>query len=138
MPAIDSATITAFFLFDVADEFDLAALQNEIGGGAAKARFVPKSGAPSYFKYAVPPLLVAPTAETVIVSPVSGANVSLASTSMELFVLSSSTVAVSSSAVGSLLTSATVTVTVAVALPPLPSLIVYVNVYAPENAVAGV
>jgi hypothetical protein len=58
VPAIDSATITAFFLFDVADEFDLAALQNEIGGGAAKARFVPKSGAPSYFKYAVPPLLV--------------------------------------------------------------------------------
>ena len=58
MSAIESATITAFFLFDVADDIDLAALQKEIGGGAAEARFVPKSGAPSYFKYAVPPLLV--------------------------------------------------------------------------------
>jgi hypothetical protein len=56
--AIESATITAFFLFDIADDIDLAALKNEIGGGMAEARFVPKSGAPSYFKYAVPPLVV--------------------------------------------------------------------------------
>jgi hypothetical protein len=55
---ITSASITAFFLFDVAEAIDLAALQRQIGGGAAAARFVPKSGAPSYFQYAVPPLVV--------------------------------------------------------------------------------
>jgi hypothetical protein len=55
---ITSASITAFFLFDVAEAIDLAALQRQIGGGAAEARFVPKSGAPSYFQYAVPPLVV--------------------------------------------------------------------------------
>jgi hypothetical protein len=58
VPAIESATITAFFLFDIADDIDLAALKDEIGGGVAEARFVPRSGAPSYFKYAVPPLVV--------------------------------------------------------------------------------
>ena len=58
MAAIESATITAFFLFDVADDIDLAALKKEIGGGPAEVRFVPRSGAPSYFKYAVPPLVV--------------------------------------------------------------------------------
>jgi hypothetical protein len=58
VPAIESATITAFFLFDVADDIDLAALKNEIGGGPAEVRFVPKAGAPSYFKYAVAPLVV--------------------------------------------------------------------------------
>jgi hypothetical protein len=58
VPAIESATITAFFLFDVAEDIDLAALQREIGGGSAEARFLPRSGAPSYFKYSVPPLLV--------------------------------------------------------------------------------
>ena len=58
MAQITSASITAFFLFDVAEAIDLAALQRRIGGGAAEARFVPKSGAPSYFQYAVPPLVV--------------------------------------------------------------------------------
>ena len=58
MPAINAASITAFYLFDVADEIDLARLQKEIGGGAAAARFAPKSGTPSYLQYAIPPLIV--------------------------------------------------------------------------------
>jgi hypothetical protein len=58
LPAINAATVTVFFLFDVAEEIDLAALQKAIGGGAAAVRFVPKSGAPSYFQYAVPPLVI--------------------------------------------------------------------------------
>ncbi|HSC29902.1 MAG TPA: hypothetical protein VLD67_21665 [Vicinamibacterales bacterium] len=58
MPAIRSATATAFFLFDVAEQIDMAALQEAIGGSAASARIVPKSGAPSYFQYATPPVVV--------------------------------------------------------------------------------
>lgn len=60
MPTITGATITAFYLFDVADQIDLAALRAEIGGGAASARFVPKSTAPSYLQYAIPPLVIDP------------------------------------------------------------------------------
>ena len=58
MPAIESATLTAFYLFDVADDIDVAALRATIGGNAASARFVPKSTAPSYFQYATPPVVV--------------------------------------------------------------------------------
>ena len=58
MPQITAASLTAFFLFDVAEAIDLSLLQKGIGAGAAEARFVPKSGAPSYFQYAVPPLVV--------------------------------------------------------------------------------
>ena len=38
MPAITSATITAFYLFDVAEQIDLVALRAAIGGGAMHAR----------------------------------------------------------------------------------------------------
>lgn len=58
MPAIASATITAFYLFDVADQIDLRALRATIGGGAADARFTPKSAAPSYLQYSVAPVVV--------------------------------------------------------------------------------
>ena len=58
MAQITAGSITAFFLFDVAEGFDLSLLQRDIGAGAAEARFVPKSGAPSYFQYTVPPLVV--------------------------------------------------------------------------------
>ena len=58
MPQITAGSLTAFFLFDVAEAIDLALLQKVIGASAAEARFVPKSGAPSYFQYAVPPLVV--------------------------------------------------------------------------------
>jgi hypothetical protein len=58
MAAIQAATMTAFYLFDVADQIDVAALRKEIGGGAASARLVPKSSAPSYFQYSTPPVVV--------------------------------------------------------------------------------
>ena len=49
MPAIKSAAITAFYLFDVADDINLAALRAAIGASAASAPLIPKSNAPSYF-----------------------------------------------------------------------------------------
>ena len=58
MPAITSATLTAFYLFDVADQIDVAGLQSSIGGGAAAARLTPKSTAPPYFQYSTPPVVV--------------------------------------------------------------------------------
>ena len=58
MPAITSATITAFYLFDVAEQIDLNALRAAIGGGAMNARFTTKSAAPSYLQYSTPPVMV--------------------------------------------------------------------------------
>ena len=58
MPAITSATITAFYLFDVAEQIDLTALRAAIGGGAMNARFTTKSAAPSYLQYSTPPVIV--------------------------------------------------------------------------------
>ena len=58
MPAITSATITAFYLFDVAEQIDLTALRAAIGGGAINARLTTKSAAPSYLQYATPPVVV--------------------------------------------------------------------------------
>jgi hypothetical protein len=58
MPPITSATLTAFYLFDVADDIDVASLQSAIGGGAAAARLVPKSIAPPYLRYTTPPVVV--------------------------------------------------------------------------------
>jgi hypothetical protein len=58
MPAITSATLTAYYLFDVADQIDVAWLQNAIGGGAAVARLVPKSSVPPYLQYSTPPVVV--------------------------------------------------------------------------------
>jgi hypothetical protein len=58
VPTITSATITAFYLFDVAEAIDLAALRHAIGGGATNAQLTTKSAAPSYLRYAVPPVAV--------------------------------------------------------------------------------
>ena len=58
MPAITSATITAFYLFDVAEQIDFTALRAAIGGGAINAQLTTKSAAPSYLQYATPPILV--------------------------------------------------------------------------------
>ena len=58
MPAITSATITAFYLFDVAEGIDLTKLRAAIGGGAINARLTTKSAAPSYLQYATPPVVV--------------------------------------------------------------------------------
>jgi hypothetical protein len=58
MPAIQAATLTAFYLFDVADQIDVGALPAAIGGGAASVRLLPKSTAPSYFQYSTLPVAV--------------------------------------------------------------------------------
>jgi len=58
VPAITAATITAFYLYDVAEAIDLAALRREFGGSAAAAQFVPKTSTPSYVQYASPPVVV--------------------------------------------------------------------------------
>ncbi len=72
------------------------------------------------------------TAVTVSVSPVSGAIVSLASTLSTVAPLSWATVKLSFTASGGVVRpGVTVTVTVAVSVPPLPSEIVYVNVAVP-------
>lgn len=66
MPAdITDATINVLYLFDIAEQIDLAALQRAVGGGAAAARFVPKSAAPSYVQYTTPPVVVDGDALTV-------------------------------------------------------------------------
>src|SRR5207253_2691142 len=79
------------------------------------------------------------TDTTVSVSPVSGAVLSLASTSSTVALLSSATVKLSAVAVGGLFVPATVTVTVPMALPvpPLPSEPVYANVVGPLKLGAG-
>jgi hypothetical protein len=58
VPAISSGTVTIFYLFDIVDQIDLDRLSAAIGGGAAAAKFVPKSAAPSYLQYATAPVIV--------------------------------------------------------------------------------
>src|SRR5207302_3039602 len=70
-------------------------------------------------------------------SGLAAALVALASTGIAVGTESSAIVAMSSAATGGSLTGVTVTVTVAVAAPPLPSLIVYVNVAVPLKFGAG-
>jgi hypothetical protein len=55
---VRSATIVAFYLFDVAEQIDLAALRSALGGDAAQAPLTRKASAPSYLQYAVPPVVV--------------------------------------------------------------------------------
>ena len=57
MPAIVDSTITAFYLFDVAEQIDLTALRAVIGG-ASPARLTTKAFAPSYLQYSTPPVVV--------------------------------------------------------------------------------
>jgi len=58
MAAIASATITAFYLFDVAEQIDLPAVRAAVGAAATAARFTRGRGAPSYLQYARPPVVV--------------------------------------------------------------------------------
>jgi hypothetical protein len=58
MPTIQTATVTAFYLFDVAEQIDLARLRAVIGGEAVSARITTKSAAPAHLQYAVPPVVV--------------------------------------------------------------------------------
>ena len=53
---ITSATITAFYLFDVAEQIDLTRLRALIRGGET-ARLTSKSTAPSYLQYQIPPVV---------------------------------------------------------------------------------
>jgi len=53
---ITSATVTAFYLFDVAEQIDLTRLRTLIRGGET-ARLTSKSTAPSYMQYQTPPVV---------------------------------------------------------------------------------
>ena len=57
MEEIAAATITAYYLYDVAEQIDLTALRATLGTGAA-ARLQPAAITPSYFQYQTPPLVV--------------------------------------------------------------------------------
>src|SRR5215468_5784573 len=52
-----SGTITAFFLYDVAEAIDLGRVQQEVAGGVA-ARLVPKPTTPPYVQYRQPPITI--------------------------------------------------------------------------------
>ena len=56
MPDIRSAQIYAFYLFDVAETVNLAAIPALIGGPTVAARLAPKSPTPAYVQYEKPPL----------------------------------------------------------------------------------
>ncbi len=54
---ITAATVTAFYLFDVAESIDLARLRDLIGASVEAARFQPKPVTPDYVQYHEPPLM---------------------------------------------------------------------------------
>jgi hypothetical protein len=56
MPPIRDAHIFAFYLFDVAETIDLAAIPNLIAGPAVAARLAPRPATPAYVQYDKPPL----------------------------------------------------------------------------------
>src|SRR5579884_3201260 len=56
MSQIRSGSIVAFYLFDISETIDLAAVRALVGGPAVAARFAPKPAAPSYLQYEKPPL----------------------------------------------------------------------------------
>jgi hypothetical protein len=58
VPAINAATITAFYLFDVAEQIDLPSVRSAVGDAATAARLTGGRGAPSYLQYARPPVVV--------------------------------------------------------------------------------
>jgi hypothetical protein len=55
---IRTGSITAFYLFDIADEIDLAAVPRLLGTPAAPARLAPKPLTPASVRYQQPPLVV--------------------------------------------------------------------------------
>jgi hypothetical protein len=56
MPPIRDAHIFAFYLFDVAETIDLAAIPTLVAGAAVPARLAPKPATPAYVQYDKPPL----------------------------------------------------------------------------------
>jgi hypothetical protein len=57
MPPIRDAHLFAFYLFDVAETIDLAAIPRLIAGPAVAARLAPKPATPAYVQYDKPPQL---------------------------------------------------------------------------------
>ncbi len=55
---IRSGQITAFYLFDIADEVDLAAVPRLLETTAAPARLAPKPQTPQSVRYQTPPLVI--------------------------------------------------------------------------------
>jgi hypothetical protein len=53
---IRAASITAIYLFDIAESVDLAALPALLGGKGEPAQLPPRPGTPSYVRYQTPPL----------------------------------------------------------------------------------
>jgi hypothetical protein len=58
MAAIASGHITAIYLFDVAEEIDLAQVPRLLAAQPAPARLMPKPATPAYVQYQTPPLVV--------------------------------------------------------------------------------
>jgi hypothetical protein len=56
MPPIRDAHLFAFYLFDVAETIDLAAIPRLIAGPAVAARLAPKPATPAYVQYEKPPV----------------------------------------------------------------------------------
>ena len=53
-----SGRVTAFFLFDVAEAADLAAVRTRVGAAGQDARFAPRSAIPAYVRYQQPPVQI--------------------------------------------------------------------------------
>ena len=53
---IRAAGITAFYLYDVAEQIDLSALPSTLGAGAS-AQLQRKTAAPTYLQYQIPPFV---------------------------------------------------------------------------------
>jgi hypothetical protein len=56
--SIRSGSVTAFFLFDIADEIDLAAVPRVLQAEAVPSRLVSKPYTPEYVQYQAPPLVI--------------------------------------------------------------------------------
>jgi hypothetical protein len=70
MAVIVSGQLTAFFLFDVAEAADLAAVRALVGGAGQSARFAPRSAIPAYVRYQQPPVQI--EAEALGLAPIDG------------------------------------------------------------------
>jgi len=71
---IRAGTLTALYLFDVAESIDLARLRAAMGGGA-DARVPSKTSAPAYLDYQTPPLVI--EGDAAGVAPIDGFGVRL-------------------------------------------------------------
>jgi hypothetical protein len=58
MPAIQSGLVAAFYLFDVAEAIDLAAVPALMPARTSAARLAPKPATPAYLQYQSPPPLL--------------------------------------------------------------------------------